>query len=141
MDYGRPGQSRPVDRGQLLELEGLVNDEKLVRLGYVSSASKGIAIVQCGKCGAKFVTDEALASHGRERHPNVRRSVSPDDEERQIEKKLAVEDSVAPLYLEKTTATWKDSTAGADITTKKRASKKRNTRAAAKGSVHNHTGR
>jgi hypothetical protein len=105
MTYGR-GNGGPVDRGQLLELQGLVNDEKLVRLGYVAQASKGIAIVQCGKCGAKFTTDEALASHGRERHAPAREMTPAEEAARdaRLEKKMAMEDEIAPLDLTKTAA-------------------------------------
>jgi hypothetical protein len=105
MTYGR-GNGAPIDRGQILELEGLVNDEKLVRLGYVTQASKGIAIVQCGKCGARFSTDEALSSHGRERHAAAR-EMNPAEEaarDARFEKKMAMEDEIAPLDLTKTAA-------------------------------------
>lgn len=102
MTYGRPGNERQFDRGQLLELQGLINDEKLVRLGYVASAPKRATVVQCGQCGAEFVTDEGLASHGRERHTN--RSLSPREEDARADKRAAMEDEVAPLDLSKTAA-------------------------------------
>lgn len=101
MRYGRDAGA-PIDRGQLIELSGLINDEKLVRLGYVVQASKGIAIVQCGVCAAKFTTDESLATHGRERH--VSRSMTPEAEDKREAARQKLEDEVSPLDLTKTAA-------------------------------------
>ena len=102
LTYGRPGNEKRLDRGQLLELEGLINDEKLVRLGYVAQANKRATIVQCGTCGAEFVTDEGLMSHGRERH--TARSLSPQDEDKREDAREKMENEVAPLDLTKTAA-------------------------------------
>jgi len=104
MVYGRPGNERQLDRGQIVELEGCVNDEKLVRLAYVALAPKRATVVQCGECGAEFITDEGLASHGRERHPNRRTPLSPEEEDAAADKKARLEDEVAPLDLSKTAA-------------------------------------
>lgn len=104
MTYGRPGHERQLDRGQIIELEGCINDEKLVRLGYVSLAPKRATVVQCGECGAEFCTDEALASHGRERHREKRRPLSPQEEDAAVDKKARLEDEIAPLDLSKTAA-------------------------------------
>ena len=68
MTYGPAGGEMQLDRNQLFQLQDMKNDEKLIRLAYIAKASKGIAVVECGKCGAKFTTDEALSSHGRDRH-------------------------------------------------------------------------
>ena len=103
MTYGRPGSEKALDRGQILSLEGCINDEKLVRLGYVAQASKGIAVVSCGTCGAKFTTDEALASHGRERHASMR-PLTPKEQDERDEKRLKKEDEISPLDLTKTAA-------------------------------------
>lgn len=103
MEYGRPGSEKRIDRGQLIELEGLVNDEKLVRLGYLSLANKRATVVSCGKCGAQFVTDEALATHGRDRHAPAR-ELTPQEEDQRAESKHKLEDELAPLHLDKTAA-------------------------------------
>ena len=103
MTYGRPGSEKQLDRGQLIELQGLINDEKLVRLGYVALASKHATVVQCGSCGAEFCTDEGLAAHGRERHAS-KRPLSPAEEDARADKRAALEDEVAPLDLTKTAA-------------------------------------
>ena len=100
--YGRPGSEVWIDRGQVVDMVGLVNDEKLIRLGYVSQGTKGIAIVGCRKCGAKFVTDEGLSTHGRDRHDV--RSLTPEDEDKRAEQRIAKENEVAPLDLTKTSA-------------------------------------
>lgn len=102
MTYGRQGNERQLDRGQVFDLQGMINDEKLIRLGYVAVAPKRSTVVQCGECGAEFITDEGLASHGRERH--VTRSLSPREEDARAEKRLAMEDELAPLDLTKTAA-------------------------------------
>ena len=129
MTYGRNGEEQRLDRGQILTLAGLVNDEKLVRLGYVALASKGIAIVECGKCNAKFATDEALASHGRDRHRSVQSDVIIGPDGRPVgfksDQRGEREDSIAPLYLDKTKASLGESTTNV-VTTQKRTYKKRN---------------
>lgn len=136
MTYG-PGNGFPVDRGQLVELMGLVNDEKLVRLGYVSHASKGIAIVQCGSCGAKFTTDEALATHGKYRHAPTPSSLAEEHRhEKRMEERLAREDEMAPFDLTKTAASRQDGVAAAEIDTRDPGNK-----AAAKRGVRKHTKR
>jgi hypothetical protein len=103
MEYGRAGEAKRIDRGQVLELEGLVNDEKLVRLGYVSLINKRATIVTCGKCGAQFVTDEALATHGRDRHAPPRQ-LTPQEEDQRVEARHKLEDELSPLNLDKTAA-------------------------------------
>ena len=102
MTYGRPGNEKHLDRGQLFELQGCINDEKLLKLGYAALAPKHASVVQCGHCGAEFVTDQGLAAHGRERH--TERSLTPQEEDERAEKKLAHENEVAPLDLTKTAA-------------------------------------
>jgi hypothetical protein len=103
MRYG-PGQGEALDRGQTLELAGMINDEKLIRLGYVAQLNKGVALVQCGKCGAKFVTDESQNAHGRMRHSEARRALTPEEEDKAAERRLRQEDELSPLNLDKTTA-------------------------------------
>jgi len=107
MHYGN-GNGEPVDRGQVIELVGLVNDAKLIRLGYVSAASKGVAIVACRYCGAKFTTDESLTAHGRDRHPSSSRQMTPEERElrdmERAEARQAKDDAIAPLDLTKTKA-------------------------------------
>jgi transcription elongation factor Elf1 len=138
MEYGP--MSEQYDRGQLLELVGMVNDEKLVRLGYVSAASKGIAVVQCKYCGAKFTTDESLVSHGRDRHANVS-AMSPEErdllEEKVTEARIKKEDAIAPLDLTKTKASRAESTS-LEVTTKK--SKGRINKSAASRGARTHIG-
>lgn len=111
LTYGH-GAGKPVDRGQVIELQGMINDEKLVRLGYVALAPKHASIVQCGTCGAEFITDEGLNSHGRSRHakpldPNAvveKGGKKQFAEDHQADQRAKLEDEMAPLYLDKTTA-------------------------------------
>lgn len=124
MTYGH-GAGEPVDRGQVIALQGLVNDEKLVRLGYVSRADRGVSVVGCGICGAKFTTDEALSAHGRDRHPTER--LSPEAQElRDLERTEARhkrEDELAPLDLTKTRASRAAGVASSEVNTTKAASR------------------
>jgi len=127
MTYGRNGEEKQLDRGQILQLTGEVNDEKLVRLAYVELVSKGVTIVECGKCGARFKTDETLASHGRERHRNLK--LTPKEEDERTDKRHKFEDAIAPLDMTKTKASLGESTSNV-VTTQKRTPKKRSNRAA-----------
>lgn len=65
----RPFQyDEQLDTDQVFRLKGGVNDERLVRLNFCDVVPDGIRVVQCGKCGAKFVNDFALDMHGKKRH-------------------------------------------------------------------------
>jgi len=119
------------DREQIIRLVGQVNDEKLVRLGYVAElpvdAARG---AECRHCPATFVSQSARDAHGRKRHsqpdrpemPGRQRGESEDDFELRRDAFLAearaFEDATdhetereerqlnetAPLYLDKTAA-------------------------------------
>jgi len=99
--YGE-GNGTLHDRGQVVDLCGSRNDEKLIRLGYVMPLSKRTKTTQCGRCGGEFVSDETLNSHGRERHPD--RSLSPAEIERLAESRAEREDKISPLRLDQTAA-------------------------------------
>jgi len=101
MTYG-PGAGEPLDRGQLFDLAGMINDEKLIRLNYVVAAPKNVSIVQCGYCGAEFITDETLNAHGRYRHRPQPTDPRLQDEREDRREKL--ENELAPLHLDKTAA-------------------------------------
>lgn len=115
--FGYCGQM--LDRGQIVELKDAVNDEKLLRLGYISEVKeRNPSILECGECGAKFLQDAARLSHGRRHHPHRERmpdlaasgvvnpmtgepnayvDVEGDREEQKRERET-------PLYLDKTEA-------------------------------------
>jgi len=107
------------DRGELIELQGHIGDEKLVRLGYIATVDKNAHTCQCGECGRLFVDERFRDMHGRRRHPQrfqddsvegmvpgmeshmgvaAIRDTLGDAEERQLMQE-------APLYLDKTKAT------------------------------------
>lgn len=101
----------PVDRGQIVELQGAINDEKLIRLGFVAELEKGMDLVQCGRCGKEFVGNGERTAHGELRH-----LVKPDwvsDEEWELEQEKKIEhahdlaDKLAPLNLAATKASAK----------------------------------
>lgn len=65
MIYG--GQT--VDKGQVIELQGLRNDEALVRQGKLNPVPRQRKkFFACGECGAKFINEGARNVHGDRRH-------------------------------------------------------------------------
>ena len=60
--------NRMLDLGQVVELAGLVNDHKLVGLGYFQEAPANAKTVQC-HCGAEFLEEWQREAHGEIRHP------------------------------------------------------------------------
>lgn len=69
--------SLPVQRGQVIELRGLLNDKKLLDHGYVMEISEGeVSIRHCPGCGQDFVED-AWDGH-RKRSPQCREPINVD---------------------------------------------------------------
>jgi len=68
MTYGGQTTERQVDYGQVLELEGLVNDDRLVRADYVRPISTAVKLTPCTACDARFAFPEALPHHLAKRH-------------------------------------------------------------------------
>lgn len=72
---GRPFQytdALDLDAGQVLELAGTKNDEKLVRLGHFKLVAGKPRLAECGECQALFIDEGYRDSHGRRRHPRRR---------------------------------------------------------------------
>lgn len=104
-----------LDRGQVLDLTGAVNDERLTRLGYLEVIkSRTAKTFECGVCGAQFVDEGMRTGHGEKRHRGKDEGITAvampvgvgmidttgDAEERRLEQ-------VAPLHLDKTEASQK----------------------------------
>lgn len=90
-----------LDWGQVTELRGLENDEKLTRLGYFESFT-GRETYTCAECGSEFVGVAHREKHGSLRHrPQPLDPAEQDRLEEREEKRL---EATSPLYLEKTTA-------------------------------------
>lgn len=53
-----------LSRGQVIELGGHTNDERLVRLRYLDPVPKGVDLFECGECGRLFISDAARSAHG-----------------------------------------------------------------------------
>lgn len=98
-DYAGQG----YDRGQLIQLGGYPNDERLIRLGYVAALERGAETYACSVCGGRFVGIRERTQHGDKRHAPPR-LLTPEDEDRLAESEDRMLDQVAPLYLEKTAA-------------------------------------
>ena len=59
----------PADSGAVFAVRGYVNDEKLLRLGFLEVfTGKHDALVMCGTCGTKFSSGQYRDAHGDRRH-------------------------------------------------------------------------
>lgn len=98
--FGYNGQD--LDRGQVLTLAGLVNDEKLVRLGYVGELGLKAETFRCAVCGAEFVGTGERTGHGDKRHKM--RDLTPYEEDERVGREERMLQEVAPLNLGNTAA-------------------------------------
>jgi hypothetical protein len=94
------GQS--LDRGQILTLSGAPNDEKLIRLGYVTLLEGRFETYRCSVCGLEFTGIAERTAHGDLRHRE--RFLTPEEEDARDERLEKLQEQVAPLYLDKTKA-------------------------------------
>jgi hypothetical protein len=97
--YGRHGN---LDRGQVVPLLGVQNDEKLVRLGYLMKLDARADVADCGECPARFVGDAERAAHGSERHRE--RDDNPLSEDERAERRERRLEQEAPLFVENSKA-------------------------------------
>lgn len=93
---------QPLDRGQVLVLAGAMNDEKLIRLGYVTLLESRAETYRCSLCGEDFAGIAERTAHGDLRHRA--RVLTPDEEDARDERLERLHEQVAPLYLDKTKA-------------------------------------
>lgn len=94
-----------LERGQVFNLAGAANDEKLIRLNYVSLVADGNDTYQCGDCKRVFVQMGFRDMHGKEAHRRRPRVfANPEDEDKYYERQEAALEREAPLALEKTLA-------------------------------------
>ena len=101
----RPFQygDKQLDRGQVFDLTGSRNDERLLRLGYVEEIKRARKdLHECAACGALFVGGNERAGHYERRH--VRVNLSPDEEDRRIDREERMLNEVAPIYMDKAAA-------------------------------------
>lgn len=95
-----------VSRGQVIRLTGGVNDEKLVRLGYVHETYAQLDLYVCPDCGAEFGGTGERLSHVRENHrerldAEFPTAAAEDAHDRRVEARI---EEMAPLYFENTRA-------------------------------------
>lgn len=94
--------TQEIDRGQVFELAGARNDEKLLRLGYIAPfEGKAKDMVECAACGAQFIGGDERRGHYEKRHLRV---LSPDEEDARTDREERFLNEVAPLHLDKTEA-------------------------------------
>jgi hypothetical protein len=91
-----------LDRGQIFQMAGAVNDEKLLRLGYCEELPKKVKGSECGVCGAKFIDEATRGGHGNLRHKD--RFLTPEEEDAQLDRIERINEQTAPLYLDQTAA-------------------------------------
>lgn len=101
----RPHQygDEELDRGQVIEVQGFRNDEKLLRLGYLMEVPKNTVLKECGECGAKFI-EEGLRNAHYERQHEIKHPLTPEEEDDLEEREERKLNEVAPLFLDKTKA-------------------------------------
>lgn len=101
-DYGPPNTpGETLDPGQIVELGGWLNDDKLIRLNLVKKIDGRSKPCQCGKCGKQFAAEFFLSGHGNKRHRGL-------TAKEQLDVSIAEDkkmDTVMPLHLDKTAAT------------------------------------
>jgi hypothetical protein len=93
---------QPLDRGQVLQLSGAMNDEKLIRLGYVTLLGAREETYRCSVCGLEFTGIAERTAHGDLRHRE--RTLTPEEEDARDERLEKQQEQLAPLYLDKTKA-------------------------------------
>jgi len=124
------GQTQ-LDRGAIMRLAGKINDEKLVRLGYLAPLPEGHESSECGDCGTEYYDSLMRDGHVKLRHrpaigPRVVNidDLNPAEKARMLSETLEYEtqppaligdlesteqqekrlEQVAPLYVEKSKA-------------------------------------
>lgn len=105
-----------LDRGQIVSLQGALNDKKLDRLGYITALRRTDQVFPCRYCASQFVDLNTLNAHGAKRHsdkerradvPFSPRGATVDEnaaETQAFEKEQKAADQIAPLNLDKTAA-------------------------------------
>lgn len=97
-----------LDWMQITETKNALNDEKLLRLEYLIPLTASHPVHECRVCGACFADLRARDTHGRKRHPDPSLlPLTPQEEDAAIDSEEAMLNVVAPINLEKTTASRK----------------------------------
>lgn len=91
------------EHGQVVELRGMANDEKLVRLGYVQPLKVSVETFTCAECGRAFIEPSLRTRHGDRAHA-PQRSLTPQQEDEQATQEEQFLNQVAPLHLQQTAA-------------------------------------
>lgn len=91
-----------LDRGQIFEIGGYRNDDKLIRLGYIEALPSRSPVHECRKCNARFMDSGCLEGHFRKRHKP--KKLNPKQQDLQDKRMERMENEIAPLRLDKTKA-------------------------------------
>jgi len=79
-----------LDRGQITELVGARNDEKLVRLNFFGEVPKNAETYKCAICGAEFIGLAERTHHGNTKHKDL----TPEEELKNLEREDKLNEQV-----------------------------------------------
>ena len=91
-----------LDRGQVFDAHGAINDEKLERLGYMVPFKRGTDVFKCAECGAEFWGELERRGHFEKRH--LARELNPVEADAAREREMQHLNRVAPLHIEQAPA-------------------------------------
>lgn len=98
---------KALDYGQVFEMAGAVNDEKLLRLEYVKLFDPvEHDTVICPGCGGEFIGHDAKIDHVRFRHQELTAA----EEEELIDRREKKLETLAPINFANTIATRRQET-------------------------------
>ena len=84
-----------LDRGQVFELQGTRNDEKLLAFGYIKELERDTELYECNRCPGQFIGMRERATHADKRHPMVPLTV--EEEERMFDREERMLMQIAPV--------------------------------------------
>ena len=94
---------KTLDRGQVFELVGARNDEKLIRLGYVEEYTGLVKdLIECAHCGGEFIDHNTRIGHHEKRH--IDKFMTPEMEDAAIDREERMLNVVAPIHFENAAA-------------------------------------
>lgn len=93
-----------LDVGQIIELHGCVNDEKLIRLNYLCQIPARTTPMPCRYCGESFIGLQYLNGHGHKRHSG--REFTDIQKEDRLEEELQTLETSMPLHVDKAAANY-----------------------------------
>lgn len=63
-EFGYDEEHPLLDRGEVIELGGHINDQRLVDMRYLAPVKPGTVLAECGHCGRLFISQHHRELHG-----------------------------------------------------------------------------